>query len=538
MTTSSIAASNVRSGAAGTKPREGAEGQGFSAVLSLRLGMGLNAAVGVAQIVPQTAQKPTVEIDRTPGAQDAERSESEIAKAEEASETGRAASTDEDDERAETAIPTAEGKKITPEVPAKEQDSAGLQAKTATDQSTPTHAEVTHTKAVGEVQGPVASKSEPIEGATRSEAVATETRIVKNEPDRLAPAGSARRGADRAPSEEVAAEPVGAARDPLGLIRDRSSVAEVESRAVVAESAKSSKAEPASDVFSVRVGQVEPARSRFADSVESASAARAASSGAVPVTNAPAVPQGIAQATAARPAVVGVSGVGSTGGSGVGGAGVGSGGGGAASDFGGLFNSGGRAFGVAFGAAVRSGKGAVSVAGATKGESKEQIQAQMSRGLAAALRQKGGVMSLRLNPEHLGSMKIDLTIENGRVTAVFDAQSEQARQILREGVDGLKRSIEQSGLIVKSIEVVGVTTLAAPEPTRPGEGSFQGTPGQHYGDQSGGGQRSHGEPRSGKENNQVADELEAIGAAEGGGVWAESDGSASGLLRLRVDAVV
>jgi flagellar hook-length control protein FliK len=222
----------------------------------------------------------------------------------------------------------------------------------------------------------------------------------------------------------------------------------------------------------------------------------------------------------------------------VGGGGGASGGAGFGHEFGGLF-AGGRAFGVGFGTPAK-GKTAVGVASA-KGESKEQIQAQISRGLAAALRQKGGVMSLRLNPEHLGSMKIDLTIEGGRVTATFDAQSEQARQALRDGVDGLKRSIEEAGLTVKSIDVVGTTPLATTNPPSGRDdrssqtaGDATGQHGQN-GDQSGGKERREHSAPWAQEQPEAQVSPEAVGP---GGVWAEEDGSASGLLRLRVDAVV
>jgi flagellar hook-length control protein FliK len=138
-------------------------------------------------------------------------------------------------------------------------------------------------------------------------------------------------------------------------------------------------------------------------------------------------------------------------------------------------------------------------------------------------------------------MKIDLTIEGGRVTATFDAQSEQARQALRDGVDGLKRSIEEAGLTVKSIDVVGTTPLPTTNPPSGRDDRSSQTAGDATGQHGQNGEHSGGKERRehsapwAQEQPEAQVSPEAVGL---GGVWAEEDGSASGLLRLRVDAVV
>jgi hypothetical protein len=108
-------------------------------------------------------------------------------------------------------------------------------------------------------------------------------------------------------------------------------------------------------------------------------------------------------------------------------------------------------------------------------------------------------------------------------------------------VDGLKRSIEEAGLTVKSIDVVGTTPLATTNPPSGRDdrssqtaGDATGQHGQN-GDQSGGKERREHSAPWAQEQPEAQVSPEPVGP---GGVWAEEDGSASGLLRLRVDAVV
>lgn len=101
--------------------------------------------------------------------------------------------------------------------------------------------------------------------------------------------------------------------------------------------------------------------------------------------------------------------------------------------------------------------------GASAQESEQQDEifaAQVGRGLAAVLRQGGGSVLLRLQPEALGALKVRLDLHEGVVTARFEASSDQARQLLDEGLPELKAALEARGLAVERLEV-----RAAPAPT-------------------------------------------------------------------------
>lgn len=81
------------------------------------------------------------------------------------------------------------------------------------------------------------------------------------------------------------------------------------------------------------------------------------------------------------------------------------------------------------------------------------IDAQLQRGLAQVLRQRGGTLSLRLNPVDLGDVKISLSIAQGRVDGSIEATNESARGLLEQNLDKLKSSLERRGITVDRLEV-------------------------------------------------------------------------------------
>jgi len=115
-------------------------------------------------------------------------------------------------------------------------------------------------------------------------------------------------------------------------------------------------------------------------------------------------------------------------------------------------------------------------------ESAGPMGAQIARGLAGALRQGGGVVTLRLTPEHLGQLKLDMRIEGSSVSATLTPSSEPARQLLEDSTGALKAALEARGLTVERIEVApvraGEPTVSSPEASDgrglPGEGGAGG----------------------------------------------------------------
>lgn len=81
------------------------------------------------------------------------------------------------------------------------------------------------------------------------------------------------------------------------------------------------------------------------------------------------------------------------------------------------------------------------------------FEAQLQRGLAQVLRQRGGTLSLKLDPADLGTVKVSLSMSQGRVEGTIEASSERARGLLHEHLDTLKGSLEQRGITVDRLEV-------------------------------------------------------------------------------------
>jgi len=73
--------------------------------------------------------------------------------------------------------------------------------------------------------------------------------------------------------------------------------------------------------------------------------------------------------------------------------------------------------------------------------------------LAAVLKQGGGTAVLRLQPEHLGQLRIEVTIEADRVSARMEASSDAARELLMDSKETLRSALEARGLSVERIEV-------------------------------------------------------------------------------------
>lgn len=89
---------------------------------------------------------------------------------------------------------------------------------------------------------------------------------------------------------------------------------------------------------------------------------------------------------------------------------------------------------------------------------------QVARGLAAAVRQRDGTLTLRLSPESLGDIKIVVRVESGQVSAQIDAQTDQARQLLSDTASTLRSALEAQGLVVERIEVAPAERHATMEP--------------------------------------------------------------------------
>lgn len=150
---------------------------------------------------------------------------------------------------------------------------------------------------------------------------------------------------------------------------------------------------------------------------------------------------------------------------------------------------------------LEAAKGAAPAAGRTPVD-ESAFQAQVARGLGAAMQQDDGQVTLRLNPEQLGSLKIDVSVDRTDVSLRFEAGTRQTAELIDRALPDLRRSLEEKGLVVReaSVHVSDAPEAAAREPVRhvpdhpPGWGSDGGggAPGDTGGSMDSGGRGSAG----------------------------------------------
>jgi len=78
---------------------------------------------------------------------------------------------------------------------------------------------------------------------------------------------------------------------------------------------------------------------------------------------------------------------------------------------------------------------------------------QIVRAAKVNITEKGGEMTLRLDPPHLGTVQMNVILNHGVVTATLQATTESARAILQSGLADLKTALAGSGLNIDSLNV-------------------------------------------------------------------------------------
>ena len=135
------------------------------------------------------------------------------------------------------------------------------------------------------------------------------------------------------------------------------------------------------------------------------------------------------------------------------------------------------------------------------------FNAAVQRGLAAAVRQQGGTLTIKLDPPTLGKLTIRMTIDQGKVEASFDAQTAQARDLLIENASTLRAQLRSRGLTVERLEVIGAASAAS----RPGHSTANtgdqpgANGGQDEAQHDAGGGQSRGRSETGEDQSSTSD---------------------------------
>lgn len=85
-------------------------------------------------------------------------------------------------------------------------------------------------------------------------------------------------------------------------------------------------------------------------------------------------------------------------------------------------------------------------------ESEAPTGKAVARGMNAVLRQGGGALTMRLSPASLGEVRIEMSMQNGRVSVQFDVGNVAAYQAIKGQMTELRQSLEQRGMTVERVE--------------------------------------------------------------------------------------
>jgi flagellar hook-length control protein FliK len=121
----------------------------------------------------------------------------------------------------------------------------------------------------------------------------------------------------------------------------------------------------------------------------------------------------------------------------------------------------------------------------------QRLAEQALRGLKSVVNQRGGSLTLRLNPPDLGELRIRVELSPHAIRAQFEASSPQVASMLQRQMDTLRTALESQGLRVDHLQAQSPT---APAPTWQGAGEqAAGEDGQSKGmyQQQGGDQDAH-----------------------------------------------
>jgi len=146
-----------------------------------------------------------------------------------------------------------------------------------------------------------------------------------------------------------------------------------------------------------------------------------------------------------------------------------------------------------------------------------------AKGIAILGNQRGGAITMRLEPPALGQLRIELQIQQGAVVADFTAATPEARVLLEANLGMLRERLESQGLSVERISVHGGrgTESASPVAAHAGgdarqEGAGARSDGGDRGDRSGTRQDAAGGESRGRRDGDARAQRDRMEAARTG----------------------
>jgi flagellar hook-length control protein FliK len=118
------------------------------------------------------------------------------------------------------------------------------------------------------------------------------------------------------------------------------------------------------------------------------------------------------------------------------------------------------------------------------------------RGLTAMLAQRGGSMTMRLDPPALGHLRVQMTIAGGTVTAEFQPGTTEAQALLDRSIATLRSALESQGLTVERLTVHAAPSSSATRETADDQSQQQNQASRNQSDAGDGRSRGRGDDPS------------------------------------------
>lgn len=156
------------------------------------------------------------------------------------------------------------------------------------------------------------------------------------------------------------------------------------------------------------------------------------------------------------------------------------------------------------------------------------LSPQIVRGAMALTRTTGGSLTMRLEPDSLGSLRIQMSLSQGRVAVQFHAESAQARGLLSQHVEALRTAMETQGLKLETVQVHSLSRPSTGGGQETGHQQHQPTGGEQGARQDAAGQQSRGHADTAEREAQYRQAARQHAQQQReGGTWREQWSAAS-----------
>ena len=106
-----------------------------------------------------------------------------------------------------------------------------------------------------------------------------------------------------------------------------------------------------------------------------------------------------------------------------------------------------------------------------EGDNDSLNTSRLRRGLANAVQQRGGAVTLRLTPPEMGTVRIQMQISGANLSATFHAETPSAQALLTKQLSQLRTSLESQGM---NVERLSVQAMAATSQSQNASNNNQG----------------------------------------------------------------